>query len=149
MTTFSSLLSPARVTVADAADKWAAIRLGLDLLVNDPRISDISAVAEALWEREKILPTGLGLGLGAPHVRHAGARDAVGALVVLRHGVDYGSLDGQPVRVVLTVAMPVDSQAEWLRYLAAVSTLFRDAAFRDGLLACPDAAALWTYVRGR
>lgn len=148
MLNFSSLLSSERVMVGDAADKWAAIRLGLNLLEGDPRIGDHAALAAAVWEREKIIPTGLGLGLGAPHVRIPGVRDAVASLVTLRRGVDYGSLDGQPVRVVLTAAMPADSQGEWLQYLAVVSTLFRDAGFRAGLLDCPDDDALWNYVRG-
>lgn len=146
---FSSLLAPERVAVSDAADKWSAIGQGLDLFVGDPRVGDHGALVRALWDREKILPTGLGLGLAVPHVRHPAVRDAMGSLVVLRKGVDYGSLDGLPVRVVLTAAMPVDSQNEWLRYLAVVSTLFRDEAFRTGLMACPDAAALWAFVKDR
>ncbi len=146
----ASILSPGRVAVADApGDKWSAIGVGLKLLEGDPRIGDYNALVRAFWEREKVLPTGLGLGLGAPHVRHPAVRDAVGALVTLRAGVDYGSLDGQPVRAILTAAMPADSQGDWLLYLAALSTHFRDPAFREGLLACADAEALWDFVRDR
>jgi len=146
---FADLLAPGRVAVSRAPDKWAALRRGLELFEGDPRVADPGALAAAVRERERILPTGLGLGLAVPHVRHASVRDPVASLVVLPAGVDYGSLDGAPVKVLLTVAMPPGCQSEWLRYLAAASTLFRGRAFREALPGAADAEALWALVRDR
>jgi PTS system nitrogen regulatory IIA component len=66
---------------------------------------------------------------------------------VLKRGVEYGSLDNTPVRLVLLVAMPEDSQAEWLRYLARASAIFRDDAMRTKLFACTTADSLWDLVK--
>ena len=127
MAIFGSLLSRERVGTADPLDKESALSAALDLLLPAPAVSDPAALADALRAREAALPTGLGWGLGVPHVRHWSTREAVGALVVLRRGVEYGSMDRQPVRAVFAVALPEDSQHLWLLCLAELSRLFLDA----------------------
>ncbi|MCC8181117.1 MAG: PTS sugar transporter subunit IIA [Planctomycetes bacterium] len=147
MPEFSKYLSRERVAVLDVKNKRQAIDGTLELLRHSPSISDFNRVAAAIWQREEALATGLGLGIGAPHVRISAVRYPVAALTVLRKGVEYGSLDNSPVRLILLVAMPEDSQAEWLRYLARASSLFRDDAMRHRLFAASDADALWDLVK--
>ena len=147
MPEFSKYLSRDRVAVLDVKNKRQAIDGTLELLRESPSIADFSRVVAATWQREEALATGLGLGIGAPHVRISGVRYPVAALTVLKRGVDYGSLDMTPVRLILLVAMPEDSQAEWLRYLARASAIFRDDAMRHKLFAATDADALWKLVK--
>ncbi len=147
MSEFSKYLSPERVQVLDVKNKRQAIDGTLALLKDSPNISDFSRVAAATWQREEALATGLGLGIGAPHVRSSAVRFPTAALTVLRKGVEYGSLDATPVRLVLLVAMPEDSQTEWLRYLARASAIFRDDAMRTKLFNCTDAEILWNLVK--
>ncbi len=147
MSEFSKYLSPDRVQVLDVKNKKQAIDGTLELLRSSSNISDFSRVAAATWQREEALATGLGLGIGAPHVRISAVRFPTAALTVLKKGVEYGSLDNTPVRLVLLVAMPEDSQAEWLRYLARASAIFRDDAMRTKLFACTTAEQLWELVK--
>ncbi len=147
MSEFSKYLSPERVQVLDVKNKRQAIDGTLALLKDSPNISDFSRVAAATWQREEALATGLGLGIGAPHVRSSAVRFPTAALTVLRKGVEYGSLDATPVRLVLLVAMPEDSQTEWLRYLARASAIFRDDAMRTKLFNCTTPDALWNLVK--
>lgn len=147
MPKFSEYLTRSQVAVLDVKNKRQAIDGTLELLRDSPRISDFSRVASATWQREEVLATGLGLGIGAPHVRVSAVRDPVAALSVLKRGVDYGSLDNEPVRLVLLVAMPEESQAEWLRYLARASAIFRDDGMRRRLFAAKDADTLWELVK--
>ncbi len=147
MPEFSKYLARERVQVLDVKNKRQAIDGTLELIRESPNISDFSRVVAATWQREEALATGLGLGIGAPHVRTAAVRYPTAALTVLKRGVEYGSLDNTPVRLVLLVAMPEDSQAEWLRYLARASAIFRDDAMRTKLFACATADALWDLVK--
>lgn len=147
MAEFSKYLSHDRVAMVDAKNKRQAIDGTLGLLKDSPSISDFGRVSQAIWQREEALATGLGLGIGAPHVRISAVRFPVAALTVLKKGVEYGSLDNTPVRLILLVAMPEDSQAEWLRYLARASAMFRDDAMRHKLLSVADADQLWNLVR--
>lgn len=147
MSEFSKYLARERVSVLDAKNKRQAIDGTLALLKDSPNISDFSRVTAATWQREEALATGLGLGIGAPHVRNGAVRYPTAALTVLKKGVDYGSLDNTPVRLILLVAMPEDSQAEWLKYLARASAIFRDDAMRTKLFACTTSDALWELVK--
>ncbi len=147
MPEFSKYLSRERVGLLDVKNKRQAIDGTLELLRDSPNISDFSRVTAATWQREEALATGLGLGIGAPHVRIGAVRYPTAALTVLKRGVEYGSLDNTPVRLILLVAMPEDSQAEWLRYLARASAIFRDDAMRHKLFAVADADALWDLVK--
>lgn len=142
-------LAPPRVAVLDAGTKENAIAALLKLFAGHPSIADHGALADAIWEREEALPTGIGLGIGVPHVRLTSVRAPVAALGVLKTGIDYSSLDGIPVRVLLMVAMPAGMHKEYLQYLARASRLFQDETFRDELQACRTADALWEVVRER
>lgn len=148
MPEFSKYLSQDRVAILDAENKRQAIDAVLELLRDSPSIADFDRVAAAVWQREEALATGLGLGIATPHVRNSAVRFPIAALGVLRKGVDYGSFDAAPVRLILLAAMPEDSQAEWLRYLARASAVFRDDALRHKLFAAPTLEALWELVKG-
>ena len=147
MSEFSKYLTRERVAILDVKTKVQAINGTLELLRDSPSISDFSRVSTAIWQREEALATGLGLGIGAPHVRISAVRYPAAALTVLKRGVEYGSLDNTPVRLILLVAMPEESQAEWLRYLARASAIFRDDVMRAKLFACTTPEALWDLVK--
>ena len=149
MSVFHQYLTPETVAVSDAADKRSAIEEALSLLSSSPRIADADAFRRGIWAREEALPTGLGAGIGAPHARLKAVRDPVASFVALRRGIDYGSLDGVPVRLILLVGMPENSQAEWLRYLAQAAQAFRDAVFRRALMDAPDSGTLWELIKDR
>lgn len=142
-------LSAARVVVLDAPTKEKAIEQMLELFAGHPAVGNARALAEGIWEREHTLPTGLGLGIGVPHVRLSAVRAPVAALGVLRTGVDYGSLDRVPVRILLMVAMPAGAQKEYLTYLAKATRLFQDQTFRESLLVCDSSEALWETLKNQ
>ena len=146
MTIVQSLLAPDRVGVVDPLDKDGALAAAFDLLRSAPGVTDPEALSDALRAREAAMPTGLGWGLGVPHVRHWSVTAPAGALVVLRRGIEYGGMDGQPVRAVFAVAMPENSQHRWLLCLAELSRLFLDAGFRRRLYASRTSAEVWARL---
>jgi len=99
--------------------------------------------------RDKLGPTGIGEGVAIPHVWHAGLDRMVAALAVSRGGLDYPSLDGEPVHIIVLILTPQGAASEpakqslfegWLHHL-------RDPAFRAGLRLGTTAAELWETVR--
>ncbi len=89
----------------------------------------------ALIRRDELGPTGIGEGVAIPHIWHAGLDRFIAALAVSRAGLDYSSLDGEPVHIVLLILTPQGAAFEpakrrffetWLHHL-------RDPAFRAGL----------------
>ena len=140
-------LSSECVAILDAGTKTEAIEKAIRLMQANAAISDPALFADAIWQREEALSTGIGLGIGVPHIRCKSVRNPVAALAVLRQGIDYGSIDGIPVRVILMIAMPEGLHKEYLQYLATACRHFQKAEFRERLLACASADELWDALR--
>jgi nitrogen PTS system EIIA component len=90
-------------------------------------------VLALLLEREQLQSTGIGDGVAIPHsaLEHADAQ--AGALLLFPKGIDFDSIDGQPVHIVFGVVGPKRATGEHLRTLARISRLLRDEATRKQL----------------
>ncbi len=109
------------------------------LCAEHPEIPADQLVA-VLSERERLGSTAIGDGIAIPHGKLAHVSKILGAFGRHVQGVDFESLDGLPTHLFFLLVAPEDSTSLHLKALARVSRLFRDPAFRDRLLAAPDAA---------
>jgi mannitol/fructose-specific phosphotransferase system IIA component (Ntr-type) len=91
-------------------------------------------LAERLNARERLGPTGLGGGLAIPHCKLPQLAESVVAIAVCPEGIDFGSSDGRPVRVVLVVVSPEGSPADHLATLARVSRIARRPGFVESVI---------------
>ena len=142
----SSFLSPKRLAVIDATSKASALRQTLDLFRECPYILEFPAFAEEILKREEVLSTGIGFGVGVPHVRSRQVRESVAALAVLRKPVEYGSMDNLPVNIILMIGMPDGEHDLYLKYLSKISLRFRDPVLREKIGACANAEALCRLI---
>src|SRR5690606_35312629 len=78
------------------------------------------ALKNAILEREEIMSTGVGLTIAVPHAKLASVKAFTLGLARSTKGIDYDSLDGQPVRIIVTITAPYNDQNTYLRVLAAV-----------------------------
>ena len=79
-------------------------------------------VVEAVMEREKAGSTGLGGGVAVPHAKLGSLREVVGAFGRCAKGIDFNSVDGEPVSLVFLVLAPPSKNEE---YLAALQKTMR------------------------
>jgi PTS system nitrogen regulatory IIA component len=93
---------------------------------------------EALMERESLGSTAIGQGIAIPHAKSDCVSKLVGAFGLSKKGVDFDSLDGEPVYIFFLLVAPHDSAGSHLKALARISRLFRDKYFRDSLRGCED-----------
>ncbi len=143
----SRVLTPERVTLLDTTRKSDALQALIDLLAESPQVKDRDALARAVWQREELMSTGIGLGIAVPHVRLASVTDLVMAVGVSKAGVkDYESLDGQPVHIIFLIAARDDQHAEYLRLLAAISSRAKDPLTRQRLLDAEDTEAIYAAL---
>lgn len=97
-----------------------------------PPIADMD-ILDALITRERLGSTGIGHGIALPHSRQAGIDEPLAALITLNEGVDFESIDGEPVDVVLGLLVPEDCNDAHLQILADLARRFSDPAFRQRL----------------
>lgn len=107
---------------------------------------DSRTVFDALMERERLGPTGMGRGVAIPHARMSQVTEIRGYFARLDRGVDYDAPDGVPVDLAFLLLAPEDAGADHLRALAKVSRLLRDEARCAKLRATTDASALYAIL---
>ncbi len=143
-------LNPAAMSVdLQATDKKGVIKELVDLLVKSGEIKpkEEAKVVKVLLEREALGSTGIGQGIGIPHSKFAGVRKLVGAFGLSRKGVDFESLDGEPVYIFFLLVAPEDSAGPHLKALARISRLLKDKYFRETLKSAKDEKALSKIIK--
>lgn len=140
----SGYLTERTVTTQLAADeKEAAIRELAELAAGTGKVADVAELVRVALAREAQGTTGLGEEIAIPHAK----TDAVTAPVVCfarsADGIDWGSPDGTPARLVFLIAVPEAAAGdEHLRILALLSRKLVDADFRARLQGAEDGAAI-------
>ncbi len=130
----ADLLSIQRVVCgAQVASKKRAIELLSQLLASSNESLIQVEVFESLLCRERLGSTGLGHGVAIPHGRMAGLTEAVAAFVQLGEGVDYDSIDQQPVDLLYALLVPQEATDAHLQILASLAEIFKDPDLRERL----------------
>jgi PTS system nitrogen regulatory IIA component len=134
------ILQPNLIKIGMAAsDKDSAIRELLDVLDAAGMLPDRATAEQVVFDREKIMSTGLESGIAIPH----GKTDTVASLVVAvgtaPAGIEFACADGQPARILLLTLSPATTSGPHIRFMAEVSRVLRDAAVRDRILAARSA----------
>ena len=96
---------------SDAASKEEAIKHAVDLLMIAGRTERPRMVEEAVWAREAMYSTGLGYGFAVPHCKTDAVSGPALAVLKLRQPVEWGSMDGRPVEVLMLLAVPLSETA--------------------------------------
>ncbi len=133
MIPIAAYLSPGRVADLSSRDREGAIAELCDLLRGDPRVGDAESFRRAVLDREKVMSTGIGLGIAVPHAKIASVTDFVLAVGRSTEGIDFASLDGRPVHLVVLIAGPEERQARYLQILAGVTLRLKDEGLRTAL----------------
>jgi len=102
---------------------------------------------EALLAREELASTGVGQNVAIPHVKLSGLEEAVVGLAVHPAGVEWSSLDGEPVNLFFTVLRPEHKSERHdperhLDMMRWISSLGREPDFRRFALNCTTKKAL-------
>jgi len=129
-----------RIIIRNTARKEDVLNDLVESMRDANTVMDIDALRAGIFEREKLMSTGIGLGIAIPHVRLDSVSDLTMSVMVVRNGIpDYLSLDDIPVRLVFLLAAHSDQHAEYLRVLSRLSIILKDADFREHLISIPDA----------
>jgi nitrogen PTS system EIIA component len=128
-------LDAARVRDLAAATKDAALEEMVALVATSDAVTDRAALLTAVRERERVLSTGIGLGIAIPHAKIPGVTRFVVAVGRRAAGIEFDAIDGKPVHIVVLIAGPQDAQDRYLRLLARLSGRLRLEDVRRKVLA--------------
>ena len=140
------LLHPEAVKVVAAASSKKRVLHDMAQLAGNCYDMRAEVLLEALLEREKLGPTGVGQGVALPHARSMDVDRVCGAFILLESPVDFGSVDKLPVDVIFGLFAPENAGVDHLKALAIVSRTLRDSSICAKLRANPDQQTLFTIL---
>lgn len=131
----SDYLDSRLIAFLEVEDRDAAIQALIDRLDRIGKVPDPGAFRKAVLEREKVVSTGIGMGIALPHAKFKGFPEFFIAIGILpKKGVDWNALDQAPVQLIFLIGGPDDKQAQYLQILSQLTSTIRDQAFRRKLL---------------
>jgi len=129
-----------------AADKPSAIKELIDLLDQNGKLKDYGAVLQAVMEREAIRSTGVGQGFAIPHGKTETVDRIHIAVGKLATPIDFDSIDGQKVTIIVLLVSPLDQTGPHIQALARISRLMTDQKLRKSLWECESAEVLYQLI---
>lgn len=116
------------------SNKEEAIDHLVNLLDQSGKLNDKEIYKESVLNREAQSTTGIGDGVAIPHGQSEGVETAGLSAMVVKEGLDFKSLDGQPTYLFFMIGAPKDSEGAHLQALAQLSTLLMEEDFRNALI---------------
>ena len=118
---------------AAPASKSEALDLAVELMAASGKLSDVEAYRRQVYAREEESTTGIGEGIAIPHGKCDAVKKPGLAAMVIRDGVDFDSLDGEPVTLLFLIAAPNTKDNVHLDVLSKLSVLMMDEEFSASL----------------
>lgn len=106
----------------------AILQMG-ELMAKSGKLNDTKAYTDGLFEREKESTTAVGEGIAIPHYKGGAVKEPGLAAMVIRDGVDFDSIDGQPVKLIFAIAAPNVKENVHLDVLSKLSVLMMNEGF--------------------
>ena len=141
------MVNSERIVWLETTSREDFIRELAGFLSTAPEISNPEEFIEAIIEREKIMSTGIGLGIAIPHAKIASVKDFVLAMGISRVGLDFGAIDDLPVHIVVMIATPEREKDNYVRVLAKVVRILKSEDVRKGLIEARNAGAVEEVIR--
>ena len=105
----------------------------VEVLDNGGALENKDGFLKVVKEREATSSTGLEEGIAIPHGKTKAVRKPAVAFG-RSEGVDFNSLDGEKVRIVILVGVPKGESKKYLELLSSLSRIFRDKKIRESIL---------------
>ncbi len=90
-------------------------------------------IVESLVEREKSMSTGIGNGVAIPHCSCSHVSEIVANIAILPEGMDFDSIDGESVKIVVMLIVPQNKLTQHITTLANIAKLLNDENLRKKL----------------
>lgn len=128
-------------------EKEAVINELVNLFQNDPRVTDLEKVKEAVLEREKIMSTGVGKGFAIPHGKTNAVTDILAAFGKSKSPIEYQSLDSKPVHLVFLLVGKDNLVSTHIKLLSRISRMMNKDEFRNKLIEADDKKQIMELFR--
>ena len=134
----------------DENDRDKAIKELVTLVVKQGLLQEGEEFYQAVIDREKIVSTGIGMGVAIPHAKLEGCdRFFIAIGVHAKKGIKWKALDGSPVQLIFLVGGPSNQQKKYLKILSQITTLVKNEKLREKALHSRDPTEIIALFKGK
>ena len=135
--------------ILDFFERLAPKVLGLEhlRLTALHQLTDKADVLDAVLAREMTRSTGIGSGIAIPHGKCKGVNDLVMAVGITPKEIEFDSIDGKGVKIIVLLVSPLGKTGPHIQALARISRLMLDEDLREGLTKCKSAAEVYHLIK--
>lgn len=119
----------------------------LDTLNNNLDEAQKEQIYASILEREAIMPTGIGKGIGIPHCKTDAVKQHYAAMAVMENEIDYKALDASPVFIVILLISPKNSDKTHIQLLSSVSKLLNKKEIREEILKAENSQKVYEIIK--
>ncbi len=136
------------VCLLKQGDKKQALLELVGLMGKKGKIKDAKVLEQNIFYREKLMSTGIGLGIAVPHTRMEGVQAPVMAVGVSTSVIkNYESIDGEGVRIVVLIVCGSKQHKEYISLLSAVVNKLKDEKKKERLYDAGSPEELFKLLR--
>jgi nitrogen PTS system EIIA component len=129
-----------------ARDKKKALEELAETVVSTRPSLDKNSLVKVLLERERLGSTGIGDGVAIPHGKFHGINEPIISFGRSLKGLDFESMDGQPVYLFFLLVAPENSASVHLKALARIAKILKNSSFRKMLMEIPTKEELYQNI---
>ena len=130
-------------------EKQAAISELVDLLDKKGLLQKKQDVLDAVLMREKTRSTGIGSSVAIPHGKCKAVKELVMAVGLTAEPINFASVDGKPVKIIILLVSPLDQTGPHIQALARISRLLLDEQFKQSFENADSAEQLYQLIISR
>ncbi|MEN9654044.1 MAG: system protein [Chlamydiota bacterium] len=136
MMNIADYIDPQLVAFLEVESQTEAIDALIDLLHKEGKLPDKEAFRKAIYHRESLVSTGIGMGVAIPHAKMSRLSEFFIAIGLQQQdkGLEWNALDKAPVRIVFLIGGPDNRQAEYLQILSHLTVSIKETESRKKLL---------------
>jgi mannitol/fructose-specific phosphotransferase system IIA component (Ntr-type) len=127
----------------DAIEKLAKVFAGTHLC------TDIDSLINALKEREAIMSTGIGAGIAIPHAKIPSVKEMAFAIGISKKGIDFDSMDGYSVNLIILVIAGEQQHKDYLRLLSNIMSIQKKEPVKEKIINAASSEEILNILKGQ
>jgi len=126
--------------------KKEALQELLEVICTSDKITNEKKFKKAIFDREKLMSTGIGYEIAVPHARDRSVTDFVIALGRKKDGLEYESIDNKPVKLIIMIGASDRQDKDYIKLLSRLVLRLKNDQFVKALLNAPDTAEIYNLI---
>ncbi len=140
-------MSKQRICILKTDNKTGVLSELIEIISKSDISCDIEMLKKKIFYRENLMSTGIGLGIGIPHVRMEGIETPFITIGIHHQDIqDYASIDDQIIKIVIMIVAGKNQHKEYIKLLSQLVNLIKNHNIANKILKAENAEEIYEII---